>query len=253
MAPTRRVRAIPVSEARLPNGNIRPRARGLLQAAPMPTAAMGYVELMVRQRVRIRFSKQGDLRFVGHRDVMRCFERWFRRAGLPLSFSEGFHPKPRMNFPAPLAVGIEGLDEVMEFELSASRTAETIHERLLRHSPPGLRLLALEVLPPAVPKARPRAFRYRIDVPPDERAGLAERVERLLASPSALAARPGGRAPVDVRPFLDTLELRDGVLAMRIMVPPNGGVSPGDLLAVLERANLLREGAPIARTAVEVQ
>ena len=45
---------------------------------------------------------------------MRCLERLFRRAGLALSFSEGFHPKPRMTFPLALAVGIEGVDEVME-------------------------------------------------------------------------------------------------------------------------------------------
>ena len=73
---------------------------------------------MVRLRVRIRFSKQGDLRLIGHRDLMRCLERLFRRAGLALSFSEGFHPKPRMTFPLALAVGIEGVDEVMEVELA---------------------------------------------------------------------------------------------------------------------------------------
>ena len=73
---------------------------------------------MVRLRVRIRFSKQGDLRLIGHRDLMRCLERVFRRAGLALGFSQGFHPKPRMTFPLALAVGIEGLDEVMEVELA---------------------------------------------------------------------------------------------------------------------------------------
>lgn len=184
---------------------------------------------------------------------MRCFERWFRRADLPLSFSEGFHPKPRMTFPAPLAVGIEGLDEVMEFELSASWTAETLRERLLRHSPPGLRLRKVGVMPAGSPKARPRAFRYRVVLPPEQCAGMAERVARLLASTSAPADRPGKRVPVDVRPLLDSLEFGDGVLSMRILVPPSGGISPNDLLAALGRADLPREGARLQRTDVEVQ
>ena len=63
---------------------------------------------MVRQRMRIRFTKQGDLRWLSHRDLMRTWERLFRRAGVPLGMTEGFHPKPRMNFPSALAVGIAG-------------------------------------------------------------------------------------------------------------------------------------------------
>ncbi len=208
---------------------------------------------MVRQRVRIRFSKQGDLRFVGHRDVMRCFERWFRRAELPLSFSEGFHPKPRVTFPAPLAVGIEGLDEVMELELSESWKAEALRARLVRHSPPGLHLRSVEMLPAGTPKVQPRAFRYRVVVPPGLHAGMADAVDRLRASASAPVARSRGRAPVDVRPLLDAIEFRDGVLSMRILVPPSGGVSPADVFAALGRPNLPREGAGIERTAVEVR
>ena len=69
---------------------------------------------------------------------MRLFTRAVRRAGLPLGTSQGFHPKPRMSFPAALAVGIEGLDEVMEIELAEALTAETVLERLTAQSVPGL-------------------------------------------------------------------------------------------------------------------
>ena len=92
---------------------------------------------MVRQRVRMRFCKQGDLRLIGHRDLMRCLERLFRRAGLPLAMSQGFHPKPRMTFPSALALGIEGVDEVLELELTESPPAEELLQRLTPHAPPG--------------------------------------------------------------------------------------------------------------------
>ena len=72
------------------------------------------------------FRKQGDLRLIGHRDLMRCLERLFRRAGLALGMSQGFHPKPRMTFPLALAVGIEGDDEVMELELTEPPAADEL-------------------------------------------------------------------------------------------------------------------------------
>ena len=79
-----------------------------------------------RHRVRIWFRKAGDLRFISHRDLVRTWERIFRRAELQLSRSEGFHPKPRMSFPAALAVGIAGTHELVEIELVASRAAESM-------------------------------------------------------------------------------------------------------------------------------
>ncbi len=119
----------------------------LLRTRP-PTAAAGKLEPMVRQRARIRFRKQGDLRLIGHRDLARLLERLFRRAGLRMGMSEGFHPKPRMGFPSALAVGIEGRDEVMELELAESCTVEELSERLHAHALPGLEFHTLEVLAP---------------------------------------------------------------------------------------------------------
>ncbi len=78
--------------------------------------------------------------------MMRCIERWLRRAGLALGLSQGFHPKPRMTFPLALAVGIEGLDEVMELELAEVCTAEEVVGRLAPHAPRGVAVRRAEVL-----------------------------------------------------------------------------------------------------------
>ncbi len=101
---------------------------------------------MIRQRVRIRFCKDGDLRLISHRDLVRVFERMFRRAGLQLSMSEGFHPKARMSFPSALALGIAGLLEVMEFDLAEVLEAEDLIAILERVAPPGLTILNLRLL-----------------------------------------------------------------------------------------------------------
>jgi radical SAM-linked protein len=207
---------------------------------------------MVRLRVRIRFSKQGDLRLIGHRDLMRCFERLFRRANLALSFSQGFHPKPRVTFPLALAVGIEGVDEVMEAELAEPATAEELLGRLTPQAPPGLSFRAVEVLPDGAPKARVVSASYDIPIPPHRRAGLAERIEHLLAASSHTIERAHGRAAIDVRPLLEELTLGDAGLAMRLHVDNRGSVGPREVLAALGLADIEREGVHPRRTAVEI-
>src|SRR5271169_6796595 len=100
-----------------------------------------------RQRVRVRFTKLDDLRWISHRDLMRVWERLFRRAGLPLSMTEGFHPKPRIHFPSALAVGIAGSDELLEVDFAEPIVAETVREAIVAHAPPGMTIGAIDVLP----------------------------------------------------------------------------------------------------------
>jgi radical SAM-linked protein len=207
---------------------------------------------MVRLRVRIRFTKQGDLRLIGHRDLMRCLERLFRRAGLVLSFSEGFHPKPRMTFPLALAVGIEGVDEVMEVELAESYTAEELLRRLTPHAPPGLVFRTIEVLPDGAKKAQVQSTSYEVPIPAPCQAGLRERIEHLLAAPSWPIERTHGRAPIDLRPLLLELALHEGALAMRLHVDRHGSVGPREVLTALGLVDLEQQGVHLCRTAVEV-
>lgn len=75
---------------------------------------------MVRDKVRIRFSKTGELRWISHHDLMRTFERMLRRAAIPFHSTAGFNPKPRLVFAMPLPLGVIGLQEVADPELEAS-------------------------------------------------------------------------------------------------------------------------------------
>lgn len=207
---------------------------------------------MVRLRVRIRFTKQGDLRLIGHRDLMRCFERLFRRAELVLSFSQGFHPKPRMTFPLALAVGIEGMDEVMEVELAEPTTAEQLLQRLTPHAPPGLLFRSVEVLPEGSKKASVCSTSYEATIPMASQEGLRERIEHLMSTPSCTITRAPGRAAIDVRPLLDELALHDGVLQMRLRVDSRGSAGPREVLGALGLTDIESQGSHLRRTAVEI-
>ena len=207
---------------------------------------------MVRERVRIRFCKQGDLRWIGHRDLVRSIERLFRRAGLRLGMSQGFHPKPRMSFPSALAVGIEGWDEVMELELAESCPAEELSRRLALHALPGLSFTSMEVLPPGEKKARIRSTSYRVAVPPERLADAATRAGQLWAATECLVQRAGKAASIDCRPDLEELTIRDGVLSMRLR-NREGGAGARDVLAALGLSDLEEQGIYLIRTRVELQ
>ena len=188
---------------------------------------------------------------IGHRDLMRCFERLFRRAGLPLGMSEGFHPKPRMTFPLALAVGTEGTDEVMEFELAESRTAEQVHARLTPHLPTGLAIAAVEALPDGTKKGRVTRVTYEVPIPSRSREGLAEKIDDLLAADSFPVERSKGRT-ADLRASLRELTLREGVLRMRLRIENQAGGKPHEVLAALGLEDPQLEGAHPTRTAVEI-
>ena len=148
----------------------------------------------LRLRVRIRFTKQGDLRWISHRDLMRTWERLLRRAEFPLGMSEGFHPKPRMNFPSALAVGIAGDDEMLELELSEAWSAEQVSAAIAAQAPPGLAIRWVEVMPPGSKKAQATHLTFTVAVAEPLRAAAAERITAFLAQTSvAIGAKAGRR------------------------------------------------------------
>ncbi len=207
---------------------------------------------MVRQRVRIRFSKQGALRMIGHRDLMRCMERLFRRARLPLAMSQGFHPKPRVSFPSALAVGIEAVDEVMELQLAQPRTAEDVHERLASRAIQGLEIQSVQLLPEGTRKAQVQSVRYRMPIPSARRDGLQQRIDRFLAAESWPIERAKRPAPFELRPLVEELTFCEGVLRMRLRGGPRGFARPREVLDVLELSDLELTGVHLTRTAVEI-
>lgn len=81
-------------------------------------------------KVRIRFSKEGNLRFIGHLDILRYFQKAFARAQVPVKYSEGFHPHPLMSFASPLSVGLTSEGEYLDTELEDSLISESGEEIL---------------------------------------------------------------------------------------------------------------------------
>lgn len=161
-------------------------------------------------RLRLTYAKTEAMRYTGHLDVQRTLERMFRRAGLPLLHTQGYHPRPKMHLAAALPLGCTSEHEIAEFWLKRPMPVEEVEKALRAASPPGIEVLGLETVPPDNPPLPNLvlASEYIItflDPIPD----LAQRVEGLLKAEKLPRTRRG--KTYDLRPLIEALE----------MLPPN--------------------------------
>ncbi|MCH8046116.1 MAG: DUF2344 domain-containing protein [Planctomycetes bacterium] len=208
---------------------------------------------MIRQRTRIRFCKEHDLRLISHRDLVRTFERLFRRADLRLSMTEGFHPKARMSFPAALALGIAGTDEVMDIDFAKEYSADELRSALVPLAPAGLTFKSIEVLPEGTRKAQIRSSTYELPIPAERRESLQQPIDALLAVDSYSVERPGRAEPLDIRPFIERLELTDDSVLMKLRAARQASARPREVLEAIGLAEAQTSGSYLTRTVVELE
>lgn len=169
--------------------------------------------------------------------------------------SEGFNPHPRLSFPAALAVGIEGLDEVMEFDLSGWTPPEDVRRRLREQLPPGLELTSVALGSPRE-IARVTEVTYRIAPRPalrDDARLAQDALAALLARTevSVQRLRKGKHKSVNIRPFILGFEREADDLVVRLKAGPEGSVHPEEILGVLGFDSAAsRAGFLIVRTRV---
>ncbi len=98
-------------------------------------------------KVRIKFSKCGALKFIGHLDVMRYFQKLMRRADIPIAYSEGFSPHQIMSFAMPLGIGDESIAEYVDIELNSYISSNDAINRLNEKSVDEIRILSFKEIP----------------------------------------------------------------------------------------------------------
>lgn len=186
-------------------------------------------------KIRLVFSKTGDLRFISHHDLMRLMERLVRRVGLDLARSRGFNPRPKIVFALALGLGLEGRREVVDLVLASPRRPEDVLAALNEKAPAGL--LFLEACATNDPRPpRVVAMRFELPLPPSLRAEAQAAVERLLNATSApVEKRKADHSRIfDVRPHVLEADVTDqGVLRFRLKADPSGSARPEEVLLAL--------------------
>ncbi|MDE6740062.1 MAG: TIGR03936 family radical SAM-associated protein [Lachnospiraceae bacterium] len=98
-------------------------------------------------KIRIKFAKYGTMKFIGHLDMMRFFQKAIRRADIDIKYSEGFSPHQIMSFAAPLGVGIESRGEYMDIEVLSMTSTEDMKDALNQVMVEGVEVLSVTILP----------------------------------------------------------------------------------------------------------
>jgi radical SAM-linked protein len=155
------------------------------------------------QRIRLRYAKRDRLRFCSHRDFARAFERSLRRAGVPMAYSAGFHPHPRISYVGAAPTGVASEAEYLEIALAERRDPAELAAALDAALPPGLDILqavdAADCAAGSLAEAI-QASRWQLEVAADP-AELQAALEKFLRADRVLVERltKDGRREVDAR------------------------------------------------------
>jgi len=179
---------------------------------------------------RVRFTKTGKMRFLSHHDLMRLFERALRRTGLPLRMTEGYNPHPVIAFPTALGLGIESLDEILEFELTSWTSPKGIEKQLGEQLPEGVTIAAAEAF-----DRKQRSFvnfvEYEAECP-GQGEGAADRIRAFLALKECPVERVSdkGSKTVEIRQYVMALEAENDRIYLRIRITDQGTAKPEEVL-----------------------
>lgn len=207
-------------------------------------------------RVRVRFAKRGRLRFLSHRDVARAFERAVRRAGVPVSYSHGFSPHPRLSWVGAAPTGAASEAEYVEIGLTEEMAGGELAAALDAALPAGLDII--DVVPVAQGGGsladRIDASSWRVELPGAQPVELVAAVRLLLAAKAVTVEREGknGPRPVNVRAALVTVRVGSGspecaILEM-VVRQATPAVRPDDVLGALGVVADLRLAVPAKAT-----
>jgi radical SAM-linked protein len=200
-------------------------------------------------RIRITFAKQGALRYTGHLDLHKLWERTARRAELPLAYSQGFHPQPKMNIAAALPLGFSSRCEVMDMRLQDEIPLEGLCEKLQNTLPTGIHVLNVERVDDREPALQTQVDSAEYEVTlkePFDRSELERRVASVLEAVSLPRERRG--KSYDLRPLIEALFLSSTpsplpVISMRLKAQEGATGRPEEVLDAL--------GIPFEETRIE--
>lgn len=187
-------------------------------------------------RIRITFVKQGALRYTGHLDLHKLWERAARRAELPLAYSQGFHPQPKMNMAAALPLGFSSRCEVMDMKLERDISLEDLPTRLNQTLPSGLQVVEVQQVDERSPalQTQVRSAEYEITLTePVDRSELERKIQSVIESESLPRERRGKM--YDLRPLIEDLHiLPDGKIFMRLAAREGATGRPEEVLDALD-------------------
>lgn len=161
-------------------------------------------------KIRIKFAKRGNMKFIGHLDIMRYFQKAMRRAGVDIVYSEGFSPHQKMSFAAPLGVGILSEGEYLDIEVHSSKSSLEMLSALNAVMVEGMEVLSYKLLPDSAGKAMALvaaadyALDFRDGYEPESFAAFSEAFLEFMNRPEITVTKKTkkGERTLDLKPLI---------------------------------------------------
>ncbi len=195
------------------------------------------------QRLRIRFSRGEEIKFISHLDIMRLWQRALHRAEIPLAYTEGFSPHPRLSLAAPLAVGITSQGELMDVFCSKWVSPHFFTDAVSQQLPAGIEIMQVFSVAPTMPSLQSQVgfAEYEVELETEkDRAGVEAALASLLAAEQLPwhHERDTGTRNYDLRALIEDLwliEWRQGYsrIGMRLRCDSGGSGRPEQVAAAL--------------------
>ena len=195
------------------------------------------------QRLRIRFCRGEEVKFISHLDIMRLWQRALNRAGVPLAYSEGFNPHPRISLAAPLALGVISEAELMDIVLAKWVSPHSFTTAVGQQLPPGIKLQQVYNIPLTMPslQSQVRYAEYKVELETEKgQKDIESAIASLLATEHLpwQHQRDTGPRHYDLRVLIDDLWLVDWcsgycTIGMRLRCDSGGSGRPEQVAAAL--------------------
>ena len=206
-------------------------------------------------RLIVRYAKRGRMRFASHRDIARAVERGVRRAGLPIAYSAGFTPHPKISYAGAAPTGTASEAEYLEISLTEIRAASDVRDRLDAALPDGIDVIDVIESPASLAGLRLEASQWEVVLPGVQPAAAAAAVTEFLACGTVEVERltAKGSRRVDARAAVITMETdrcaadtqATGNAILRMVVRHvTPAVRPDDILAALRQVADLAPSSP---------
>jgi len=191
------------------------------------------------QKIRLRYRKSGILRYLSHMEVMEVFIRASHRACLPIAFSHGFNPRPKIRFAHPSGVGVESVAEIAEMELIERMEPEEVRTKLNEELPEGLDVIEAFEVPMRYPAPMNQTWISTYEVRFPERRLSRRECERRIAdllSRDEIIVKSGKGRLRDIRPLVMGIRCEEGEtcrIVMDLLETPSGRARAEDLLEMM--------------------
>jgi radical SAM-linked protein len=195
------------------------------------------------QRLRIRFCREEEIKFISHLDTMRLWQRALHRAGIPLAYSEGFSPHPRISLAAPLQVGVTSQAELMDIFCTKWVSPHFFTDAVNQQLPSGIKILQVYAVAPTMPSLQSQVSHteYEVQIETERKKPDIESAIASLLAAKKLPwhhERDTGRRSYDLRALIDNLQLTQWqkgqcTIDMRLRCDNSGSGRPEQVAAAL--------------------